>query len=226
MAQIKLQLEANGDSVAEEEVISTAIIAGWTSRNREAVEEHIRELEELGVPRPDHTPCYYPVSASRLTNSPFIEVVGNDSSGEVEFALLMREGELWVGVGSDHTDRKVETYDVTVSKQMCDKPLASILWRFSEIESHWDQLKMRSYMVKDGQRTLYQEGTVAELLHPYDLIEQYEEVAQNCFADHSIMFGGTFAAIGGIQQSPCFEFELIDPVLDRGISHKYDINVI
>ena len=36
--------------------------------------------------------------------------------------LIGWQGRIFVGLGSDHTDRKVETYSVTVSKQMCDKP--------------------------------------------------------------------------------------------------------
>ncbi len=42
--------------------------------------------------------------------------------------LIGWQGRIFVGCGSDHTDRKVESYSVTVSKQMCDKPMASELW--------------------------------------------------------------------------------------------------
>ena len=42
--------------------------------------------------------------------------------------LLQHAGRLWVGTGSDHTDREVEKYGVTVSKQMCDKPVAPVFW--------------------------------------------------------------------------------------------------
>ncbi len=37
------------------------------------------------------------------------------------------------------------------------------------------------------------------------------------------MFGGTFAAKGGIRPASRFEFELEDPVLKRKISHGYDV---
>ena len=37
------------------------------------------------------------------------------------------------------------------------------------------------------------------------------------------MFGGTFAAKGGIRPADRFEFELEDPVLKRKISHGYDV---
>jgi hypothetical protein len=37
------------------------------------------------------------------------------------------------------------------------------------------------------------------------------------------MFGGTFAAKGGIRPATRFEFELEDPVLKRKIGHGYDV---
>src|ERR1700722_5986933 len=103
---------------------TSLVIAGWTGRDKAAVEKHIRELEEIGIARPSSTPIYYRASASRLTTANRIEATGSASSGEVEFVLVQWEGQLWVGVGSDHTDREVEKYNITVSKQMCDKPIA------------------------------------------------------------------------------------------------------
>jgi hypothetical protein len=85
---------------------------------------------------------------------------------------------------------------------------------------------MKSYIIKDGERTLYQEGSVTEMINPHDLIKKYEDTAKTSFADNDIMYGGTFPAIGGIQYSSCFEFEIVDPLLDRKISHKYDIDII
>src|SRR5882757_10314554 len=83
--------------------ITQAVIAGWTGRNAEAVEKHIKELEVLGVKRPATTPIFYRVGAARLTTDASIEVLGETSSGEVEFVLLKSQGVLWVGAGSDHT---------------------------------------------------------------------------------------------------------------------------
>src|SRR4051812_17549010 len=83
--------------------VHTAIVAGWTGRDRDAVEEHIAELEALGVTPPSRTPLFYRVSASRVTTASEIEATAA-SSGEVEPVLLRHDGALWVGVGSDHTD--------------------------------------------------------------------------------------------------------------------------
>jgi hypothetical protein len=197
------------------------VIAGWTGRDRIAQEKHIAELELLGVRRPPSTPVYYRASAARLTTTESIEVTGDESSGEVEFVMLQLGGSLWIGVGSDHTDRKVETYNITVSKQMCDKPVAREVWLFDDLRDHWDSLILRSWAVNEGNRRLYQQGNVTAMLHPHDLIAGY--VPGGSLEEGTAMFGGTLAAIGGIQPADRFEFELEDPILKRTLTHGYDI---
>jgi len=212
-----------GDSSRTADVaVRQAIVAGWTGRNREALEKHIRELEELGVARPASTPIYYRVSAARVTTDPVIQTTGAASSGEVEFVLAQWGGQMWVGVGSDHTDREAETFNVTVSKQMCEKPVAGAFWRFADVSAHWGQLVMRSYIFEDGARVLYQEGSVEAMLDPGILIEGYAGKTQ--LDEDSVMFCGTFAAKGGIRPADIFEFEIEDPVLGRKISHSYQLD--
>jgi hypothetical protein len=201
--------------------IDQAVIAGWTGRDPVARDKHIAELEAIGIARPATAPIYYRVAARRLTTEDSIEVSGGDSSGEVEFVLIGWQSRIFVGVGSDHTDRKVETYSVTVSKQMCDKPIAPVLWELEEVAGHWDRLILRSFAWIDGARVLYQEGTLDGMLPVADLIERGFGGAE--LPDGCAMFGGTFAAKGGIRPASRFEFELEDPVLKRGIRHAYDV---
>src|SRR5215467_15398891 len=130
---LSLTLQEAGAVMAREVGIDDVIVAGWTGRDAAAVEKHITELEALGVKRPATTPIFYRVSAARLTTATEIEAVGAHSGGEVEFVVLQHDGRMWIGVGSDHTDRQVETYGVTVSKQLCDKPVAPVFWAFDEI---------------------------------------------------------------------------------------------
>ncbi|MEE8348634.1 MAG: DUF2848 domain-containing protein [Acidobacteriota bacterium] len=203
--------------------ISDAVIAGWTGRDAEALENHIRELEKLGVPRPASTPIFYRVAAARLTVAGEIQVVGESSSGEVEAVYVQYDGALWVGLGSDHTDREVETYGVTVSKQVCEKPVAPVWWPYSELEKHWDQIKLRSYAITGGERTLYQEGTVAAMLPPEDLIARYSETG---LSEGTLMFGGTLATLGEVVPAERFEIELEDPVLNRKIEHGYSVKTL
>jgi len=201
--------------------IDRAVIAGWTGRDPVARDKHIAELEAIGIARPASTPIYYRVAACRLTQADRIEVSGGDSSGEVEFVLIGWQGRIFVGCGSDHTDRKVEAYSVTVSKQMCDKPIASTLWELEDVIGHWDKMILRSYAWIKGERVLYQEGTLDAMLPVADLIARGFPDEKR--PDGCAMFGGTFAAKGGIRPADRFDFELEDPVLKRTIKHGYDV---
>ena len=201
--------------------IDRAVIAGWTGRDPVARDKHIAELEAIGIARPASTPIYYRCSARRITLEDRIEVCGENSSGEVEFVLIGWQGRIFVGCGSDHTDRKVEAYSVTVSKQMCDKPVASTLWELEDVIAHWDKMVLRSWAVIDGARVLYQEGTLDAMLPVKDLIDRGFD--GKGLPDGCAMFGGTFAAKGGIRPADRFEFELEDPVRKRKISHGYDV---
>jgi hypothetical protein len=195
-------------------VIHTLIVAGWTGRDRAAVEAHIAELAAVGVQRPSSVPVFYRVSASRLTTSTSIEATPA-SSGEVEALLLRESGRLWVGVGSDHTDRKVETYDVAVSKQMCDKPIAPALWPYEDVADHWDRLTLRSWIDDD---VLYQHGTLDGLMHPDDLCS----LSEPAMDDGTLMFCGTFPAVGGVRPAAGFRYELEDPLMARRIRSGYE----
>ncbi|MGJ5177750.1 DUF2848 domain-containing protein [Bradyrhizobium oligotrophicum] len=219
--RIEFLVHTDGTAARQQVTLNRLVIAGWTGRDPVARDKHIAELEELGIARPATTPIYYEVAASRLTTADRIEVSGGESSGEVEFVLVKAGGRLYVGVGSDHTDRKVETYNITVSKQMCDKPVAPELWLVDDVAAHWDQLMLRAYATIKGERVLYQEGVLSGMLAPSDLIaRRYGEAG---LPEGTAMFGGTFAALGGIRPADRFDFELVDPVLNRVIRHGYAV---
>lgn len=204
----------------------TLVIAGWTGRDRAAVEHHVAELEALGVKRPSSMPVYYRVSAGRLTQEGNIQAIGEESSGEVEPVLFsMRDG-LWLGVGSDHTDRKLETVSVAMSKQVCGKVIGRQLWDCHEIADHWDQLIIRSRIPDEsGAATvLYQEGTLSQILPPQALIDGY--AGSEGLPVGTVMFCGTFPAIGGIRPAPWFEMEIEDPVIGRRLRHRYRVETL
>src|SRR5271168_2320870 len=194
--------------------IRDLIVAGWTGRDAAAVEHHIAELQAIGVARPRSVPCFYRVGANLLTTQATLDVTGSDGSGEVEFVLLSLAQGLYVGVGSDHTDRKVESYGVTVSKQMCPKPVSRELWAFAELKDHWDSLLLRSWITRDNQRMLYQEGNVARMLAPEDLIARYSDGRQSLPVG-TAMFCGTMPLLEPIGPATEFQMELEDPILGR-----------
>jgi hypothetical protein len=196
--------------------ISDLVIAGWTGRDEAALRKHIRELEEIGVKPPKTTPIFYRVSANLFCHSGEIQVSGPDTSGEVEFVLIKTENDLRLAVGSDHTDRKAETIGVSLSKQLCAKPVSRDSWRYVEVQPHWEKLVLRAW--SDGK--LYQEGPVTTMRSPEDLLDSYP------LQSGQAMFCGTLAAIGGIRPGSVFRMELSDPVLGRKLRHEYSIKVL
>jgi hypothetical protein len=205
----------------EVDSIRNLVIAGWTGRNVAALEAHIKELEAIGVKRPRTVPIFYRVAAQLLTTAGSIEVMADKSSGEVEFVLYALADGLWLGVGSDHTDRKAETVGVTLSKQMCAKPVGARLWRYDDVKPHWDKLVLRSFVEDGGKRRLYQEGPVTNMRAPEELIRLY--TGGDTLAPGTAMFCGTFAVHGEISYGGSFEMELEDPVLGRKLTHSYRI---
>ncbi|CAI1092733.1 DUF2848 domain-containing protein [Serratia ficaria] len=209
--------------------IDQLVIAGWTGRDREAILHHIRELAELGVPQPSAIPLFYRVAANQLSQSDCIEVIGSATSGEAEPFIFTQGGELFVSLASDHTDRQLEAHSVALSKQICVKPVARAAWPLREVLDHWDSLVLRSWIKEDGEFRLYQQGTLASLRAPGDLLERYLGGSQlpECglalpqAPDGLAMTCGTLAAIGGIRPALEFRMELADAVLGRAISHSY-----
>jgi hypothetical protein len=198
------------------------IVAGWAGRDIAAIEHHIDELSALGVPRPSAIPLYYRGAVSLLDQGEHLQVVGNDTSGEVELFVFTVDGELCLTIASDHTDRKLEAHSVALSKQLCGKPLGRTAWRFRDVADHWDELVLRASIIENGTSVLYQDGTLASLRHPLDLIG-------GCFAGATLlpvgtgMLCGTMSAIGGIRPSTSFAMELVDPRNGRSIRHAYEI---
>jgi hypothetical protein len=201
---------------------SALVVAGWTGRDEAALRHHIEELAAIGVPRPSSVPGFYRNSLLNLTQAPVVEVLGPDTSGEVEPVIVALGDRLCLAVGSDHTDRKAETQGIALSKQLCAKPIGRDLWALEDIAGHWDRLQLRSFATIDGRRVAYQEGTLSGMRPPADLIAKYGSRLK----PDSVMYCGTLAAIGGIRPASRFELELEDPVLGRTLRHAYDISVL
>jgi len=199
--------------------ITRFVIAGWAGRDKEAVLHHIRELEALGVPAPGAVPLFYRVATNQLSQKTTLEVVGEETSGEAEPFVFFHRGEFWVSLTSDHTDRYLETFSVALSKQACIKPVASAAWRMSEVVEHWDALELTSWIKEQGEWVLYQQGSLASLLTPQDLLARYldGEAAEEGLA----LSCGTLSTIGGIRPASEFRMALHDPVLGRTLEHAY-----
>ena len=198
-------------------VIDHVTVAGWTGRDRDAVNHHIAELADIGVKPPSGVPLFYRVSAQLLTQDPVIQVLGQHTSGEVEPLVVQADGQLWLGLASDHTDRALETVSVAASKQICAKPIASELWPMSELDSDLDELELLCDIEEQGNWVRYQQGTLASIRPLGELIAAVR------IGDGQAMLCGTLAAIGGVRPAGRYRMTLRHPRTDRSLSLDYAV---
>ncbi len=201
-----------------------AVICGYTGREQSGIHKHIAELEKQGIPGPPSVPMFYPKPGWGLCADGEIQVQGAQTSGEIEFILLFREDKIYVGAGSDHTDREVEKYDILKSKQMCPAVFAPNLWSYEEIKDHWDRIEIRSWAIVGAERVLYQESTLAAILPPDDLIARVRARVRGGLEGVVIYSGTPPLLTNGFVFAQRFEGELADPVKGRKILLGYDIH--
>lgn len=222
MRELTFRVAADSGAASVNARVGRLVMAGWTGRDEAAVLAHIEELKELGVKPPASVPVFYPLSPDRLTLAGRIHVSGSGTSGEVEYFLLSHGGETWVGLGSDHTDRDLESVSITLSKQICDKPLAAALWRIEDVAPHWDRLRLSAWCDFGEGEVLYQQATLDAMREPAELIAK--GFGADDLPDGAVMFGGAPSAIGGIRPAANFRMELADPVLGRSLTHAYTVD--
>jgi hypothetical protein len=227
MDEMKLALTVESKSGKEQMAFrfNRLVCAGWVGRVKKALQAHMDELAQLGIPGPTRTPTY--MNFSRYLVSPFqtVEVITAETSGEVEYVAFVDEKGIYVGVGSDHTDRGFEKHGIDASKQMYAKVIAPVIWPYEEVKDHWDQIIIRSWTTKDGKRVLYQEDPLAEILDLDTLLEKLPR-DDGLPADGIVLFSGTIPCKEGLIYGDSFEFEMDDPLLGRRIKHKYDVKVL
>jgi hypothetical protein len=224
MAQTRFRRQATGEEL--DFVPQRLVIAGYTGRNQEAVRAHIRELEEQGIPAPAEIPTVFRATLDRLTTAGEIEVVGARTSGEGEVVLLVRGNEVWVAVGSDHTDRELEKVNIAAAKQVCPKPLSGEVWSYADVRDRWDRLTLRSWVGERGREQLYQEGSMSQVMRPEDLLSILRGRLGPA-VDGAAIYTGTVPLIGGaFAPRPYFEVELADEVTGRSLRCGYRVKAI
>ena len=227
MIQLNLTVKSRKGESSLAFPVYRIVNAGYTSRDKQALQKHIEELRQKGVPAPRTIPTLYPVASYLIVTDGTVEVVEERNSGEVEFVLLLNEHELLIGVGSDHTDREMETISILKAKQACPNVMSSTVWPYKELEDHWDELILRSWVLKEGKRILYQEGQVSQLMSPEDLILFVKERLVDHNMNNLIIYSGTIPTVTGeIMSGDAFEAELYDPITDDVLQCKYNVRLL
>lgn len=221
---IDLVLERKGQRASLRFAYERMVNAGYTGRNQAEVRKHIEELSRKGIPGPPTTPTLYPVIRRALVKDAEIEVYGCETCGEAEYVLLIEnENRIYVGMGSDHTDRKLEEWDIPRAKQICPNVLGGTVWDLEDVAGHWDELGLRCRQTVDGKEILYQEGKLARLMAPRELMA-FVRAKIGGPLDGTIIFSGTLAALtGGFVYGDRFYAEIADPKLNRRLAVDYRI---
>jgi hypothetical protein len=201
------------------------ICFGWVGKDRASLQAHIDELVRLGVPAPGRVPIFMTFSNYLLTSADEITVTSDTTSGEAEYVLLCRDSQMWVTVGSDQTDRDIETKSLPASKQMCAKCVAQEAWPYEEVAGHWDSLMLRCWTEQGGRRILYQESPLSSILGPQELLEILRR-EDRIKPGGTVIFSGTIPTLAGLVCGTSYDLELDDPVLHRKITHRYEVNIL
>jgi 4-hydroxyphenylacetate 3-monooxygenase len=199
-----------------------AVVAGYTGRDEKAVRHHIEELAAIGVPAPARVPMFYPIASASVTTAASIEVAGDYTSGEVEPVLVRHHSAWFLGVGSDHTDRTVETHDIGESKRVCPKPICEEVIPVAEWAGlDWDAIGASSTV--DGKA--YQDGHLRALRDPEQLVRLLSERGVDEGRD-LVCFAGTLPLIdGSFVAGMAWELRLTLPD-GRAISHWYEVRKV
>jgi 4-hydroxyphenylacetate 3-monooxygenase len=194
---------------------------GSATRSPERAIAHQEEVKDIGVSIAFDIPAprIYPLGPNAVVTDDEITVQGDRTSGEVEIVIVVAD-EIYVGVGSDHTDRALERTSIVWSKQACANVLAPRLWRWEDVKDRWDEFRLRSFV--DGK--LYQDCGVADFLSPPDMLAIVRARTATMPERDFMIFGGTIASVDkSVGFGTRWEIELVDPTGDRAIRHAYTV---
>jgi hypothetical protein len=196
---------------------------GYAGRDAAKVREHVEELAAIGLPAPRSIPAVFRLAPRLGLQDDALVVSGQDSYGEVEFALIKAPDQKWyVTVASDHSDLAIEKVSTARSKTVYPDLLATVAWPFDDVRNHWDQLILTNTRTDEAGSTVVQRAPVSDLLHPDDLITTLEARIGHTVGAGSIILSGTVAGLPEPGASG-WAVAIADPVLDRTITRQYSV---
>jgi hypothetical protein len=221
---LALTLETEGRSVPLNFPVRRMVNAGYVGRDQATVRAHIEEMRHLGIPAPASVPVLFSLTSDNVTTADQIEVIGPGTSGEVEYVLLLHEDEVFVGVGSDHTDRALEGASICKSKQVCKNVVSSRVWRYREVKGGWDDLVLTSWVrsPETGLEVVYQQGPLSTILSADELLGLVRSRIKDERSEGLVIFSGTLPLVAGtIVYGTEFRCALFDPLTGRSLSCAY-----
>jgi hypothetical protein len=198
-------------------------------RDEAKMQAHLEECYKLGIKELicERPPLVMPISSWAVLTDTHIGVQRPKTSGEVEIVTIVDENdEIYVSVGSDHTDRSLETIDIPWSKQVAPNVVAPQMWRWNDVKDHWDDIHMESWVIDQGETVKYQEAMVNEFWTPAEMVQGLRDSVVRV-PGANILFSGTVVSIGEkLRFAESWTIKMTDPVLNRVIEHTYTVDVL
>jgi 4-hydroxyphenylacetate 3-monooxygenase len=220
-AMVSVTIESRSGRNTRDFAIRRMLNLGSATRSTDTALAHQQEVAKSGIHVALDVPAprIYPMGTHALTTGGEVQVQGVDTSGEVEIVLLLAD-QLYVGVGSDHTDRALERTSILWSKQACPNVLAPVLWPFAEVADAWDSFVLKAWV--DGK--LYQDVGTAAFLRPEDMLRIVRERVPGLPEGGLLIFGGTIVSLDKkLGFGARWDFAIEDPAGGRSIRHGYDV---
>lgn len=205
--------------------IARAYNLGFTIRDPAKMQAHLDEVAKEGVPRPrvGTPPIVFPLSPWAVTCAEEVPVQYAKTSGEVEIVTYVdTDGELYVSVGSDHTDRELESIDIPWSKQVCPSVVAPRFWRWRDVAEVWDETEIASDVGDaGGQIRPYQRAFVREFLSPPEMVAALERKLRRVVRPYLFWSGTVVSLTSELDYGDRFTIRLHNPRLGWTIEHTY-----
>jgi hypothetical protein len=116
-------------------------------------------------------------------------------------------------IGSDHTDRDLETDSIPKSKLIYPNIISKEIWFLEDIRGVWDQLLLRSWVIVEKERKPYQEARLSAFLGPDALLNFIKSNVKDKTMDGFLIYSGTVPLLSAqIISGEGFEVELLNPL--------------
>jgi hypothetical protein len=194
---------------------------GSATVDASAAVAHQEEVADVGVRIAFDVPAprIYPMAVSSITTDATVGVHSGATSGEAELVIVVQGGEVYLGVGSDHTDRELERQSIIWSKQYSPSVLGHRVWRWADVEASWEDLVLESTV--DG--VLYQRSPASVFLDPAKILAVLAERVTSLPADY-LVYCGTYTSIDRqIRFGTTWTATLRDPATGERLELAYDV---
>lgn len=161
----------------------------------------------------------YQLQPYLVTTGNYVKMVSEAHAGELSYALLIKdEGEVYVTVASDHSDKEAEKCNLVAGKHMYPKVIARRAWRLRDVEPKWGGMELRSWVELNGEKrqAAYLKGS--DFPSPGSVVSIIGKTASDL--RNLVIIVKPLSPLASMSSS-YNEISIEDPTTGRSINHYY-----